>query len=982
MVGHLPLVGLSLTTLSFGWTLQALAAEPLPAKSPGPDIVALASPLLEDLKSAEYSQSRCLLAPILAADKRTIAFSRDDTFHAGDQIVAINGEPLNPTSARALHDILVKYSAQATLHVRLGRSGSETEVAAPCSDSQFFYGMLRAAATAATQDEAATCADRMADAGKYHALSATWLNVVLQCSVKADRVAGAPMVAEVFDVYHQALLENAYSAEALQRARPLLQAAARKLLQGGSRPLAEKLQQEYAAAVANVAPQLAGPLALQLDADESMPLNNAGGVQQSPTVIATQNGGVTNMTIAGQLAAKHPVGCVGLSTLDNSRTPPDLYLGVSACIQKNDYPTAAALFALAGIENHFDAERVADKSAGQAGQVLIMTTFNTLPDDKRLEFQKTVTDLNADPKGMAPICRAIEKIGFPTYYPEYMVLHGIRAFTAKPGDATLVADFNAPTTWNFLLTNYLSCHDVPAIPPASTQRATVAKQELPIDPNPMMPGLYQVRSNIASQAPDLRNEKAQRLCFTPALIAAANLVPQAGQCSKLNVVHKGSTTYKDFTCTKDGVAATGRSAETLEGNKRYSVIDFTSTDNTGTHPLHLVTEMIFVGPDCNATYSDSTATTKSANVVTSSGALTLERELPIELDVYTVPHAMVNTVDGGVLVTLDAFPPQVLKLNASGAVEWKFEEPSPSGGGVTYIRMAVPDHASGVILCAAKEHARDRLTRIPSAVIRLNDHGQEVARLDAAKADVSGGIFYEASGCIPWQDGYVVVAREPRPAGEPDDFGHVDSHLRDRTTVMRLRADLSIQWRKPIPMYPNSTASSAGPRALPNGDLILPDIGSMTLIDGEGKIKTRTAIPACGWLRTAKPDNRIRLSCSALTPPPSTPITIYEYDGALQVVSKLPLGSKDIGQFTVIELADGRFAMLGSNEDNQPPFMVLYGATGKELGKYTYLKKWSTDSSHGYLVDGVASGPTQIATLRLDQHHDHFISIISWLNTK
>jgi hypothetical protein len=374
--------------------------------------------------------------------------------------------------------------------------------------------------------------------------------------------------------------------------------------------------------------------------------------------------------------------------------------------------------------------------------------------------------------------------------------------------------------------------------------------------------------------------------------------------------------------------------------------------------------------------------TLASSCMNVSGALTLERELPIEFDVSTVPHAIVNTADGGVLVTLDAFPPQVLKLNASGAVEWKFEEPSPSGGGVTYIRMAAPDHASGVILCAAKEHARDRLTRIPSAVIRLNGHGQEIARLDAAKADVPGGIFYEASGCIPWQDGYVVVAREPRPAGEPDDFGHVESHLRDRTTVMRLRADLSIQWRKPIPIYPNPTASTAGPRALPNGDLILPGLETMTLIDGEGKIKTRTAMPACGWLRTAKPDNRIRLSCSASNDLPSTPITIYEYDGSLQIVSQLPLGTKDIGQFTVIELAGGSFAMLGSNEDNQPPYIVLYSATGKELGRYTYLKKWSSDSSHGYLVDGVATGPAQIATLRVSEHQGHFISIISWINTK
>jgi hypothetical protein len=358
-----------------------------------------------------------------------------------------------------------------------------------------------------------------------------------------------------------------------------------------------------------------------------------------------------------------------------------------------------------------------------------------------------------------------------------------------------------------------------------------------------------------------------------------------------------------------------------------------------------------------------------------SGALTLERELPIEIDLPTRPHAIEATSDGGVLVTLDDWP-TVLKLNASGAVEWKFEEPRPDRG-MTYIRMTVPDHGSGVILCAAKERGIGGLVNVPSAIIRLNDHGQEIARLDAAKADVPGGIFYEASGCIPWQGGYVVVAREPRPAGEPDDFGHVESHLPDRTTVMRLRADLSIQWRKPIPMYPNPTASTAGPRALPNGDLILPDLETMTLIDGDGKIKMRTAMPPCVWLRTVKPDNRIRLACARLTP--ATASTIYEYNDSLQVVSKLPLGREDVGLPTVIELADGSFAVLGNGGNYQPPFVVLYSAAGKELNKYTYLKKWS---SHGSVLGGVATGPAQIATLRISEHHGHFISIISWLNTK
>ena len=236
-------------------------------------------------------------------------------------------------------------------------------------------------------------------------------------------------------------------------------------------------------------------------------------------------------------------------------------------------------------------------------------TFGLETAEKRQQFQKIVTGLNADPKAMAPICRAIERIGYPAYHPEYMVLHGIHAFTPKPEEANLAANFDAHTTLNFLLTNYLNCLDVPASPLAPAQKATVAKADgQSTNPNPMKPGLYQVKSNAASQAPDLRNEEAIRLCFTPAMIAATNPVPEAGDCDRLNIVHNGNTTHIDFSCSKNGIGATGRSVETVEGDRRYSVIDLTGTDK-GEHPLHLVTEMIFLGTDCNATVVDSPAAT-------------------------------------------------------------------------------------------------------------------------------------------------------------------------------------------------------------------------------------------------------------------------------------------------------------------------------------------------------------------------------------
>jgi hypothetical protein len=160
---------------------------------------------------------------------------------------------------------------------------------------------------------------------------------------------------------------------------------------------------------------------------------------------------------AGHVAANQPMGCVELDHLDNTRAPPDLYLGVSACVQQENYRAAVAIFALAGMDGHFDAARVIDKTAGQAAQVLITATFDGMPAEKRDKFAKAVAEVAADAPALARTCNRIRRMGFPTYYPGYMVVHGIHAFTAKPDDPTLESTFDGATTWNTLLTTYLNC---------------------------------------------------------------------------------------------------------------------------------------------------------------------------------------------------------------------------------------------------------------------------------------------------------------------------------------------------------------------------------------------------------------------------------------------------------------------------------------------------------------------------------------------
>jgi ankyrin repeat protein len=180
-------------------------------------------------------------------------------------------------------------------------------------------------------------------------------------------------------------------------------------------------------------------------------------LQGTGAFTVTQSGAITNVTAAGNLAATKPISCRSLDGLDSTRTPADLYPGVKDCVDHDRYAEAADLFALAGIYGAFDASRVTDVSAGQASQVLIMTTLGSVADSKRKLFQNAVIGMHSDPKVLSRLCERIRRIGLPSYYPEYMVMHGIRAFTSDPHKDALKLQFDSKATWIGLQTSYLNC---------------------------------------------------------------------------------------------------------------------------------------------------------------------------------------------------------------------------------------------------------------------------------------------------------------------------------------------------------------------------------------------------------------------------------------------------------------------------------------------------------------------------------------------
>ena len=153
--------------------------------------------------------------------------------------------------------------------------------------------------------------------------------------------------------------------------------------------------------------------------------------------------------------------CLSLEKLDNSHQPPEIYRDVRECIDRDKYPEAAALFALGGMESQFDAARVSDKTAGQAGQILIMSVSEAFSADKQERFHASVRAIAADKPTLTNLCNRISNIGYPTYYPEYMIQHGMGAvmgaLTGTPERPGIDPSFDASKSWHALQVSYLSC---------------------------------------------------------------------------------------------------------------------------------------------------------------------------------------------------------------------------------------------------------------------------------------------------------------------------------------------------------------------------------------------------------------------------------------------------------------------------------------------------------------------------------------------
>lgn len=192
-------------------------------------------------------------------------------------------------------------------------------------------------------------------------------------------------------------------------------------------------------------------------------------------LVTTRRGRMTDLTVPGSLRVNRDPACIALDAIDTSLQPPDLYAASGECVAANRYPDAVRLFMIAGAEAVFDGLRVKDKTAAQARQVMILNMTNRWSPQQHSKFYDSFNAIVGDSAATAQVCRKAQQLGPPTYYPRYMILHGIQALMGGPPDNGLESSFDAHSAWAKIQRIYLRCGMPPVI--TGVPEGKLAKRE-------------------------------------------------------------------------------------------------------------------------------------------------------------------------------------------------------------------------------------------------------------------------------------------------------------------------------------------------------------------------------------------------------------------------------------------------------------------------------------------------------------------------
>ncbi|WP_082828097.1 MULTISPECIES: hypothetical protein [unclassified Marinomonas] len=83
--------------------------------------------------------------------------------------------------------------------------------------------------------------------------------------------------------------------------------------------------------------------------------------------------------------------------------------------------------------------------------------MNVFSSQQQDVMEKLQAELNRIISDNNEVCRSLINLGAPVYYPNYMVQHGIRAFTDQGKTSGLIEHFDSDSAWKEVLSASVKC---------------------------------------------------------------------------------------------------------------------------------------------------------------------------------------------------------------------------------------------------------------------------------------------------------------------------------------------------------------------------------------------------------------------------------------------------------------------------------------------------------------------------------------------
>ncbi len=143
-------------------------------------------------------------------------------------------------------------------------------------------------------------------------------------------------------------------------------------------------------------------------------------------------------------------GCLGMSAVNPTLTPPVLYQGMVSCIKTGRQADAVFLFALAGTYSYFDALRLDTDAARQAHSSMLGEALKMINTHQQQMFWQSANGALGNRQQLAALCKQVDAIGKPVYFPQYVM----QPTGAGPGAAMPA---NTDPLWKTAMNGYLHC---------------------------------------------------------------------------------------------------------------------------------------------------------------------------------------------------------------------------------------------------------------------------------------------------------------------------------------------------------------------------------------------------------------------------------------------------------------------------------------------------------------------------------------------